>query len=172
MLKQARRALFLAHGFEMNDFHTICVYQRVMGSDGRPELVCRAHIRAIDCELALARVWKEGIGVAGTALAKATEVVVPDLTAPELGTLYNLREKKDEDDTRYRSIVAEPISLDGSGALWGVLIATSSRAGHFSVQDRSYVNVTEALAGMISLAVKLVRGKSPIGGVDSRPVTA
>ena len=160
MLKQARRALFLAHGFDMNDFHTICVYQRREGEDGRAELVCKAHIRAIECDLTQARVWKEGVGVAGIALAQGDEVVVPDLTALELGSLYRIPEPKAEDGTRYRSIVAEPISLDNGGALWGVLIATSSRPGHFSVEDRSYVNVTQSLAGMISLAVKLVRSKT------------
>lgn len=156
MLRQGRRQLFLAHGFAMNDFYTICVYQ-VVGE----ELVCKAHIRAIDCDLKLARTWKEGVGAAGTAWARGEEVVVPDLRDPALGSLYNLLEKKPEDDERYRSIVAEPIGLDGKGSkIWGILVVTSSVPGHFSIKDRSYVNVAQSLAGMISLGVKLVRAKS------------
>lgn len=158
-LKQARRSLFLAHGFDMNDFHTICVYQRVDSSDGGNELVCKAHIRAIDCELAMARTWKAGVGAAGAALARREEVLVPDLKAPQLGSLYGIPEKKTDDEVRYRSIVAEPIALNGKNELWGVLVATSSRAGHFSMEDRSYADVAQSLAGMISLAVKLVRAK-------------
>jgi hypothetical protein len=159
MLQQARRALFLAHGFEMSDYHTICVYRRELSADGGAELHCKAHIRAIDCDLKKARVWKEGVGVAGASLAQRNEVIVPDLSAPELGTLYRIKDLKPDDHTHYRSIVAEPISLDADGALWGILIVTSSKPGHFTVEDRSYVNVAESLAGMISLAVKLTRAK-------------
>jgi hypothetical protein len=160
ILQQARRSLFLALGFEMGDFHTICVYERVATTGGIAELVCKAHVRSIDCDLQEARIWREGVGAAGTALARGEEVVVPDLHAPELGTLYSLPDKKPDDDARYRSIVAEPIGMDGKGQLWGVLVATSSIPNHFSLEDRSYVDVTESLAGMISLAVKLVRSKS------------
>lgn len=169
MLKTARHSLTLAHGFEMKDFHTICVYQRVVGSSGVAELICRAHLRTIDCDVKQARSWKEGVGAAGTALARGEEIVVPDLKAPELGTLYSLPEKKAEDDSRYRSIAAEPISLDGKKDLWGILVATSSVPAHFSLEDRSYVNVTQSLAGMIGLAVKLVRSKAAVVAGVSHP---
>jgi hypothetical protein len=172
MLQLAKRQLFIAHGFKITDFYTICVYQREIAADGKAQLRCKAHIRAIDCELAEARVWKEGIGVAGAALAQGIEVVVPDLTDQALGTLYQLPQHKDDDDVRYRAIVAEPICLDDDGNMWGILIATSSEAGHFSVEDRSYVNVTESLAGMISLAIKLVRAKKSGDGSSSQPSSA
>jgi len=163
MLSQARRQLFLAHGFEMSDFYTICVYQRVVNqTTGDSELVCKANIRAIDCDLKKARVWKEGVGAAGSALASGEEVVVPDLNDPALGSLYKIPEKKTDDDTRYRSIVAEPISLDDKRDLWGVLVVTSSKPAHFSVRNRDYVNVAQSLAGMIALAVKLVRSKQHV----------
>lgn len=169
MLKTARHALTLAHGFEMKDFHTICVYQRAVNATGVVELICRAHLRTIDCDVKQARTWKEGVGAAGTALARGEEIVVPDLRAPELGTLYSLPEKKVEDDTRYRSIAAEPISLDGKKDLWGILVATSSVPAHFSLEDRSYVDVTQSLAGMIGLAVKLVRSKAAGVAAKSHP---
>jgi hypothetical protein len=160
MLQQARRSLFLAHGFAMTDFYTICVYQRMPDpASNKTTLVCRAHIRAIDCNVAEARTWREGVGIAGCALARREEVVVPDLAAPELGSLYELAEKKPSDDDRYRSIVAEPIGLGPGGEPWGVLVATSSVPGHFSTTDRTYVDVTESVAGMFGLAIKLVRSK-------------
>lgn len=160
MLQQSRRQLFLAHGFGMNDFYTLCVYQRVIATDGKAELVCKAHIRAIDCDLSKARVWKEGIGAAGCSLARREEIIVPNLRAAMLGSLYSLPEKKSGDDSHYGSIVAEPITCDANGEPWGVLVATSSVVGHFSLEDRSYADVTQSLAGMISLGVKLVRSKN------------
>ena len=161
MLKQAARSLFIALGFKLNEFYTICVYQRVKDEHtGNIELVCRAHIRAIECDISLARRWKLGIGAAGVALARGDEVVIPDLKAKDLGTLYNLTDKKREDDSRYGSIVAEPIGVDGNKELWGILVATSSVPYHFSVEDRSYVDITQSLAGMIGLAIKIVRCKA------------
>jgi len=159
MLSQARRQLFLAHGFAMNDFYTICVYREEVDTAGEPMLVCKANIRAIDCDLRAARKWKKGVGAAGGALATGEEVIVSDLNDPALGSLYKIPEKKIDDDTRYRSIVAQPISSDGKGDLWGVVVATSNKPGHFSLSNRDYVNVTQSLAGMIALAVKLVRCK-------------
>jgi hypothetical protein len=164
ILKSAKREWFLAHGFEMNDFYTICVYERVVNAaNGNTELVCRAHIRAIDCDLKQARVWKEGVGVAGSALASGDEVVVEDLNDAALGSLYRIPQKKSDDEIRYRSIVAEPIRLDSQGPAWGVLVATSSKVGHFSLGKRDYVNVCQSLAGMIALGVKIVRSKATHG---------
>lgn len=159
MLLQSRRQLFLAHGFEMSDYYTICVYERVVNpATSKAELHCRAHIRAIDCALTDARVWKEGIGAPGVALARRAEVIVSDLLSPDVASLYGPPEKKQNDDERYRSVVAEPIILDG-GEPWGVLVSSSSKKDHFSPQARSYVDVTESLAGMIALAIKLTRAK-------------
>jgi hypothetical protein len=161
MLLQARRQLFLAHGFEMSDFYTICVYERVVNPQtNKAELICRAHIRSIDCDVSEARPWQEGVGAAGVALARREEIIISDLTAPDIGALYGAMVKKADDDERYRSIVAEPISLDG-GEPWGMVVATSSVPEHFSPDDRSYVDVTQSLAGMVSLAIKLVRAKRP-----------
>lgn len=161
MLLQARRQLFLAHGFEMNDYFTLCVYERVVNPDStKAELHCRAHIRAIDCELGDARIWKEGIGTPGIALARKEEVIIADLLEPGIAALYAPQDKKPNDKERYRSVVAEPIALDG-GEPWGVLVASSSVPKHFSPEDRSYVDVAQSVAGMISLAIKLARVKRP-----------
>lgn len=158
ILEQTKRALFLAHGFKMSDYFTICVYQ-VEQRSGYRELVCKAQLRSIECDIQTARRWREGIGAAGICLAKGQEVVVPDLLAEALGSMYAIPEKKVDDD-RYRAIVAEPIYANGEDQIWGVLVATSSVPNHFSVDGRRYVNVAQSLAGMISLAVKLMRSKA------------
>ena len=161
MLQQAKPSLFLAHAFEMNDHHTICVYQRLLDErTGKAYLKCVSHIREIDCAIGEARIWPEGVGTAGAALARGEEVVVPDLLDAALGTLLNLPTNKPEDDERYRSIAAEPVWSDhDEKEPWGVVCATSRVPHHFSLEDRDYVNATKTLAGMVSLAVKLVRGK-------------
>lgn len=160
MLGQTRWQLFLALGFAPTDYQTVCIYQRVI-EDGKAVLVLRAHARAVECNVEKARKWAEGVGVPGSALALKREVVVADLTSPEAVAMYGFPNKKATDNLRYRSAVAEPISgLDGE--LWGVLVATSRYPGHFSQNDREYVNVVHSLAGMLSLAVKLVRSRSAI----------
>jgi hypothetical protein len=170
ILQTAKHSLFMAHGFEMDDMHTICVYKRMVADGtGKIELRCVSHIRELDCPIKEARIWPEGIGAAGSALARQDEVVVPDLHDPALGTLLGLPEKKADDDERYGSIVAEPIwATDRAAEIeakkrptepWGIVCATSKIPGHFSLEDRSYVEVTKTLAGMLSLAVKLVRAK-------------
>lgn len=159
LLNQAQRALLIAHGFQLNEHYTICIYRAERdASSQRVTLRCAAHLRAIMCDVAVARPWPEGIGVAGMAYARNAEIVVPDLTAPELGTLYELPEKRTDDDNKYRSIVGEPIVPEG-GELWGVLTATSSEPGHFSLDDRRYVDVAQSLAGMIALAISVNRAK-------------
>lgn len=170
MLKQASRPLTLAHGFKLNEYYTICVYQKcVNDKTGVAELVCKAHIRAIDCDLKDARVWREGVGAAGIALARGQEVVVPDLLAEELGSLYSVPSRKVGDADRYRSIVAEPITGDLNDTLWGILVVTSSVPDHFSLDDRTYVNTAQSLAGMIGLAVKLTRSRNVDKGTATRP---
>jgi hypothetical protein len=157
ILQQARRPLFLAHGFKMDEHYTICAYERVMNvTTGKAELHIRAHIRAIDCDLKTARVWVEGIGAAGSALARQGEIIVKDMANSEL---YTALERRPDDEVKFASIVAEPIWADDGPHPWGVLVATSSVPGHFSRDDRTYVQATECLATMMSLALKIVRSK-------------
>lgn len=161
MLDQARRQLFLAHGFDMSSYYTICVYKRIINAaTGKAELHCKAHVRAIDCDVDKARIWKEGVGPGGVALARRGEVIISDLKAPNVSSVYGPQEKKAGDDERYGSIVAEPIIIDGPESdPWGVLIVSSSNANHFKDDDRTYVDVAASLAGMISLAICVVRAK-------------
>jgi hypothetical protein len=160
ILSQAQRSLFLAHGFRLNEHYTICIYKAKQDPDSKKfKLHCVAHIRSIMCDLTESRTWAEGVGVAGVAYARKSEIVVPDLLAPQLGTLYNLPEKKQDDDSKYRSIVAEPIFLESSDP-WGILVSTSSEPDHFSIKNRAFSEVAQSLAGMISLAIKVNRCKS------------
>ena len=162
ILNQSQRSLLLAHGFVLKEHYSICVFKASLDADGkRSTLRCVAHLRSIMCDLSEARPWKEGVGVGGAAFARASEIVVPDLTAVQLGSFCEVPEKKKDDDTRYRSIVAEPIILGSDPTPWGVVTATTSVAGHFGLKDRRYVDVTHSLAGILALAIKVNRAKIP-----------
>jgi len=75
------------------------------------------------------------------------------------------RARGDYDPVRYRSIGAVPIRLAASDPPWGVVVATSSRPGHFAGKNKlGGVQPEEdirALAGMVALAIAV---KQPIDG--------
>jgi hypothetical protein len=117
--------------------------------------------RSIDCEIDAARVWPEGVGAGGVALSRGQEVLVPDLQAPELGTLHQIGDlRREHDAMRYRSIAAVPILVAREKLPWGVVVATSDRAGHFGIDQGTGVRTAEAsraLAGMVALGVAMRR---------------
>ncbi|MDF2621226.1 MAG: hypothetical protein K0S00_3885 [Xanthobacteraceae bacterium] len=162
LLEVSDRSLAISLGLSIADHYTICIYISEKDSDGRDVLRCVAHRRTVDCPIEEARKWPSGVGVAGAALARGVEVVVPDLTAQGIGTLYSHLQKP-ADGERYRSIVAVPIILDDPRAPWGVAVGTSDVPGHFSVGDWAGLQTAEpirALAGMAALAVKIVRSQA------------
>jgi hypothetical protein len=72
----AKNSLHVAFDFEIGDTWTICIYEAQLDQEsGKIILRCIAHDRSIQCELAEARTWQEGIGVAGVAYAKANEII-------------------------------------------------------------------------------------------------
>lgn len=156
LVESAKRPLLLALGFEMHQYWTLCVYiGEPDASNTRKQLRLIAHTRTIMCDIADARVWPEGVGIAGQTYLLGNEIIVPDLSAPDFGTLFQIPEPKLE-DSRYRSMVGIPIRLGADGPIWGVVIATSDRPGHFSNDERDGVRPAEgarALAKMVALIV-------------------
>lgn len=163
----AGRALMVASDFKLAEHWTLLVYRAEAGEDGSSrQLRCVGGKRSIECELVDARVWPEGVGAGGIALSRGQEVLVPDLAAPELGTLHQIGSlQRSHDDGRFRSIAAVPILVGRELKPWGVVVATSDRAGHFGVEVGPGVRTAEAsraLAGMVALAVALrERGAAP-----------
>lgn len=158
MVNAASRSLIIALGFRMAEHYTLCVYKAETDLNNcKTTLRCVAHDRTIDCPIGEARLWPAGVGVAGAAYSRVNEIVVPDLTAIEIGSLYGANQK-DGDSEKYKSIAAVPILIGESDTPWGVVTATSDREGHFSLDDEPSVQTVEgvrALAAMTSLAVKL-----------------
>lgn len=152
-------------GFEISDMWTICVYRaEPNASGGRDSLRCVAHNRAIQCEISEARVWDEGVGVSGISYANQREIIVPDLSSANLGSMFNLAGgARPYDGDRYRSIVCVPVVIHGQGKPWGVVVATSDRVNHFNTDEDGGPKAIEParlLAAMVALAVVLCEGKS------------
>jgi uncharacterized phiE125 gp8 family phage protein len=160
MFQAAESPLKAAFDFRVKDYWTICIYvAEENSSDHRRYLKCIAHRRTTACEMAKARRWQEGVGVVGAAYAYRQEVIIPDISAPELGSAFRLApDISTLDDVRHRSFIAAPIQLDGEREPWGAVIATSDRPGHFSLNAGEGLQPAEtlrSLAGMVSLAVRV-----------------
>ncbi|WLB58480.1 hypothetical protein [Bradyrhizobium japonicum] len=170
----SKRELSIAFGFLREEHYTICVYMaEKVAESGKMVLRLVAQDRSVPCKVGDARTWQEGIGVTGAAYATRAEIIIPDLLAPELGSAFTLKGNMNTaDQARYRSIVAAPISLNESEPPWGVVTATSGRAGRFSTSKEGGVQTAEALralAGMIALglACTRVREKGVAPGTQS-----
>jgi GAF domain-containing protein len=157
-LDLTKRELSIAFGFLREEHYTICVYMAEKDKEsGKVVLRLVAQDRSVPCKISDARPWPEGIGVTGAAYATRAEIIIPDLLAPELGSAFALKGNMTAgDQQRYRSIVAAPISLNEKDPPWGVVTATSGRAGRFSTVRDGGVQAAEALralAGMTALAL-------------------
>lgn len=171
-LKLTDRLLPVALGFAQADQWTICVYRAVPNHGGRDKLVCTAHNRAIMCDIAEARVWEEGVGVAGISFANRQEVIVPNMHAAGLGSVFNIAAgARGYDAERYRSMAVVPVKVDGQQKPWGVVIATNDRFDHFTLDKDVGLQTAEAVravAGMVALAVAVCKNDPipPSGGAS------
>ena len=163
LMMAAKRPLPIALGFEQSHRWTVCIYRAEADSDtNKTMLRCVAHLRSIDCDISQARSWPEGVGVAGIAYAKNSELIVPDMADPALGTVFNLRADltRPYDAERYRSFAIVPIGVDRDEKPWGVIIGTTDQPSHFNSGEETGLRTTEgirAVAGMVALAVAASR---------------
>jgi hypothetical protein len=168
VLTACQRSLAIAMDFSQSDQWTIAVYKAIPDPDevGKTVLKCTAHKRAIECDIANARLWKEGTGIMGVAFSSGDEIVVPDLQADGTRAVFSTsaNETRGYDNQRYRSMVAVPILVVGLQKPWGVVTATSDRVGHFKPDAQDGLRNDEgarALAAMIALAVAVQRNSLP-----------
>lgn len=163
LLQLTNRLLPVALGFAQADQWTICIYRAVPNHAGRDKLVCAAHNRAIMCEIAEARDWEEGVGVSGIAYANRQEVIVPNMHAAGLGSVFNIAAgARDYDGDRYRSMAVVPIKVDGQQKPWGVVVATNDRYNHFTLDEDVGLQTAEAVravSGMVALAVAVCKSE-------------
>lgn len=162
LLSFTDRLLPVALGFAQADHWTICIYRAVPNHAGRDKLICAAHNRAIKCDIADARAWEEGVGVSGIAYANRQEVIVPNMHAAGLGSVFNIAAgARTYDAERYRSMAVVPVKVDGRQKPWGVVVATNDRYNHFTLEEDVGLQTAEAVravAGMVALAVAVCKG--------------
>jgi hypothetical protein len=169
-LISARNSLLVAFDFSIEDTWTICVFMAMPQKESdKVILKCIAQARKIECGIEVARQWPEGVGVAGVAYSMGNDITIPDVLAPELGTVFNLGSNvRDYDNKRYRSMVAVPIRPGDRKIPWGVAVVTTDKAKHFNLHPSDGVSTSEpirAIAAMAALAVQAVeRIEPPPGG--------
>jgi hypothetical protein len=156
----AARPLQIAIAFAQADRWTLGVYKAVPSKmANKAELKCIAQKRAIECNIDESRVWPEGVGIAGIAYLNAREIVLPDLQAEGMRAIFGPKgHTREYDAERYVSMVAVPIKVVGQDRPWGVVVATSDRAGHFSAESSPGLKTDEpvrTLAAFIALAVAM-----------------
>jgi len=157
-LDAANTSLLGAFDFAVTDIWTICIFMaQATAESGKMELRCIAHLRKIPCDITDARVWKEGVGVAGIAYSMNKEIIIEDMSSQ--GHLFMGAQSRSYDEQRYASMVAVPITVGKNPKPWGVAVVTSDRLGHFERGPSYGISTAEpirAIAGMTALAVKAV----------------
>ncbi len=149
-----------AMGFVAGDVWTISIYRAEPGAPvSLRRLATRRSNRAEETQPS--REWSSGQGHIGMTWLRAAEVVLEDVTDPAIRHAMNTPADKDtpSDAWRYKSIAAVPVIRDGVAEPWGVVIATSSRAGQFSPAPLSAgserAEAMRVFAGLIALAASI-----------------
>jgi hypothetical protein len=173
MMKLAGRLLYIAAGFSPKDQWTMCLYKREVDAEGNAYLRCVAQKRAIECELHEARTWPVGEGVVGMAQMRRREIIVPDMLLPEAVAMMGSGAiRRENDDDRYRSMIAIPVRVGDIEEPWGVASATNDRKEHFNYESDQGVNAAEPIRLLsrymaLAVAVRGAHSKAP-GHPDMR----
>lgn len=104
----------------------------------------------------MGRAWKSGQGHVGIAFSNAQQRITADATVPQIAQLLRAPDASLQryDDTTYVSIHAEPINSTGTRP-YGVLVATSDRAGRFEVGNGlALTHLAGELSSLLTLAYK------------------
>jgi hypothetical protein len=165
-LDVAINSLLVAFDFATEDTWTIAVFEAHKASESdKATLRCVAMSRKILCDISAARKWDEGVGVAGVAYSSGNEIVISDMSAPELDTVFKLKANaRTYDVERYRSMVAVPITVGQDKMPWGVAVVTTDKPLHFNRGPANGVSTSEpirAIAAMSALAIRAVRSSEP-----------
>lgn len=133
MLQAALRFLVASVGFEADEEWAISVFQ-VQGERDGAVLRRIAAVRADRLTERLdARSWGRNEGVVGAAWVGERDVIIENGDDPRVQEDYPVPadRRRDYDDRRYRSMAAVPVRLGPGPAIWGVVAASTDRAGRF-----------------------------------------
>lgn len=162
MLRLAASRLRSAMDYKAGDFLTFTIFQKVKVRGGgevmRP--IAREWTDA-HAASSLGREWKRGEGYTGRLWSLAHDdrevsIVEPDTQRP--AAQYRVENADPAREARYRSVASFPILIGSQDDIWGVVTATSDRAGVFDhVGDlaRQSVETVRDIAMVASLLAKL-----------------
>lgn len=162
LLKWSNVSLRQSMKFSPGDQGTICIYRAEPVADGKMVMKLVAHWRESPCDVSEARVWEEGVGIAGISYSNKVPIIISDLEEGDLKTVFggNTRLSRPYDAERYRSMVAVPIEVREDDKPWGVVTASNNRPRHFSHDASPGLKTDEgvrALAHMVALGVSIKR---------------
>ena len=91
-LTASQNSLLVAFDFDLTtETWTIGVFKAMPGPEiDKSILRCVAHLSKLEVDIEHTRDWPEGVGVAGTAYSINREIIVPDMTMPEIADAFPL----------------------------------------------------------------------------------
>lgn len=162
LLMNSSASLRNAIDYQTSDFLTFTIFRKTKAGRGevmRP--IAREWTDARETTT-LGRQWKRGEGFTGYLWSLAQDnreasVVEPDTQKPE-AQKYKVNTADARRESRYRSVASFPILVGRDNEIWGVVTATSDRAGVFDHQGdlaRQGVETVRDVAMIASLLTKL-----------------
>jgi len=163
LLKTAISSLRIAVDYNAGDFLTFTIFRKT-GENSQEEMRYIARAWTDEKEEATAgRSWKPGEGYTGYLWSLARDnrkasVVESDTQRPEAQRRYRVEGADPQREGRYRSVASFPILVGQDNEIWGVVTATSDRAGvfdHTGDLARQSVETVRDIALIASLLAKL-----------------
>lgn len=147
MLATAKVRLTSACGFDAAEYWAITIFS--LDRSGTKMVKVAALWNDVTASAAPSRSWRSGEGFTGAAWMSNGPVVVPDMALSALADAFSVPEEKRRsyDALRYRSAASVPIFVDN--LVWGIVTATSDKAGRF---DLGNVDSAEAVEVVRDLA--------------------
>ena len=159
------RSLTAAMGFESGERWTLSVFQRTSAPD--EALVRVAGVRAERTEEnRQGRTWGLDEGYVGAAFKRKSDVILDDAQASGVLAMINIPAGKIQatDSSRYKSVAAIPVRVDGDASPWGVVVATSDRQGRFDITPGSpgsaHAEGARLIAEMVALAIATAHNRA------------
>lgn len=161
MLRRSIQSIRTAVDYQGTDFFTVSIFRRSR-EDRIPKMI-RIAAQWTDPERAGSkpRAWSLGKGYTGVCwnLAQTnrySDVVESDTTRPYCARQYPVENADPDREKLYRSVASIPILIGRKNEVWGVVTATSDRAGVF---DR------EASAALAMQNVEMIRDVARIAAL-------
>lgn len=158
MLDGAKLRLIAACDFESAEYWALTVFALNEIGDEMEKMAALWNDATTSAQPS--RGWRRGEGFTGVAWRNERPVIVPDMTVPGIAEEYHLPGPKHRahDPQRYRSAASYPVVVDG--AVWGVVTATSDRAGRFDgvgTDGAERARVIQDIAGHVALLAAVER---------------